>query len=232
MGGHGIFSRRQVLSASVRLAPLIVAPLMAVPRAAGAAAGGCPATAAQSEGPFYPTAGIATRDNLILPAQDGSGVMGERIVVAGQVTAGRCMPVAAAEVEIWQADSRGRYHHPQESSGQPLDARFLYWGKTLTDGEGRYRFVTIAPAPYSAGRGWTRPPHIHFKVRKAPKAGGGGRGELTTQMYFPGHPLNGRDFLHQAIPARLRHTVIAVPVAAPAGAGPPSPHFRFDIALA
>lgn len=42
-----------------------------------------------------------------------------------------------------------------------------------------------------AAVGWTRPPHIHFKVTKR------GYVELVTQMYFPGHELNEIDLLLQ-----------------------------------
>jgi len=50
--------------------------------------------------------------------------------------------------------------------------------------DGRYRFRTIRPAPYTG-----RTPHIHFKVRLP------NRELLTTQMYVAGDPGNARDFL-------------------------------------
>jgi protocatechuate 3,4-dioxygenase beta subunit len=55
--------------------------------------------------------------------------------------------------------------------------------------DGAFRFRTVVPGAYPASPTWTRPPHIHLKVAKA------GYLELVTQMYFPGHPLNGRDHL-------------------------------------
>ena len=50
--------------------------------------------------------------------------------------------------------------------------------------DGRYRFHTIRPAPYTG-----RTPHIHVKVRL------GTRELLTTQLYVAGEPRNERDFL-------------------------------------
>jgi protocatechuate 3,4-dioxygenase beta subunit len=47
---------------------------------------------------------------------------------------------------------------------------------------------TPKPGAYPATSMWTRPPHIHFEVT--------GKAErLTTQMYFPGEPLNDKDLL-------------------------------------
>jgi len=56
----------------------------------------------------------------------------------------------------------------------------------LTDGEGRYRFVTIRPGAYpwqNHPNAW-RPAHIHFSV-----FGPAFASRLVTQMYFPGDPL-------------------------------------------
>jgi protocatechuate 3,4-dioxygenase beta subunit len=77
-------------------------------------------------------------------------------------------------VDLWHADEDGDY----DNRG------YRYRGHQFTDAEGRYRFETIVPAQYP---GRTR--HYHVKVQ--PK---GGR-ILTTQLYFPGDPGNGRDGL-------------------------------------
>ena len=68
----------------------------------------------------------------------------------------------------------------------PLDPNFTGCGHTLTDDEGRYRFVTIQPGAYPWGNhpnAW-RPAHIHFSV-----FGPAFATRLVTQMYFPGDPL-------------------------------------------
>ena len=68
----------------------------------------------------------------------------------------------------------------------PLDPNFTGCGHTLTDDEGRYRFVTIRPGAYPWGNhknAW-RPAHIHFSV-----FGPAFATRLVTQMYFPGDPL-------------------------------------------
>jgi protocatechuate 3,4-dioxygenase beta subunit len=217
------YSRREVLWASLSTAPLLAAP--GIVRAAARELA-CATTAIQSEGPFYPTAALEAQNNLIRAADGHGSVRGEPIVVVGRVSDDACRPLAGAEVEIWQADHQGRYHHPDEESRQPLDPYFRYWGRTASDGEGWYRFFTIVPSPYKAGWNWTRPPHIHFKVR------GPARSTLTTQMYFPGNPLNQRDYLLNRVERPRRHTLVAARLPEPIRGGPPLPHFRFDIGLA
>ena len=59
-------------------------------------------------------------------------------------------------------------------------------GRTLTDDDGNYRFITIKPGSYPWGNhpnAW-RPAHIHFSV-----FGRAFTERLITQMYFPGDPV-------------------------------------------
>lgn len=96
--------------------------------------------------------------------------------------------MSGAVVQIWQADSGGRYRHPNARGAESLDPDFQGFGWTTTDREGRYRFRTIKPAPYPG-----RTPHIHFV------AGFPGGTPLVTQMYFPEEPLNRRDGLLNSV---------------------------------
>ena len=96
-------------------------------------------------------------------------------------------------MEIWQACESGKYNHPSDPNTAPLDPNFQYWGKAVSDNEGRYRFRTIVPGAYPADTGWVRPPHIHFKIARL------GYVELITQMYFSGESLNGKDLILQRL---------------------------------
>jgi len=107
-----------------------------------------------------------------------------------------------ALVDIWQANAHGRYMHEGDTSEAPLDPNFQYWAQMKTDAEGRYRYVTIKPAAYTAMGEWVRPPHIHYKVSRR------GYRELTTQMYFAGEALNEKDLLLQEVPEELRSRLI------------------------
>ena len=56
-------------------------------------------------------------------------------------------PVRNTLVEIWQANSAGRYSHPVDRHPAPLDPNFTGAGRCVTDDEGRYRFITVKPGP-------------------------------------------------------------------------------------
>jgi protocatechuate 3,4-dioxygenase beta subunit len=121
-----------------------------------------------------------------LTAQNLGAPIGERIIVHGRVldTAGK--PVRDTLVEVWQANAAGRYRHASDRWEAELDPNFSGAGRTVTDDEGGYRFVTVKPGPYPWGNhdnAW-RPAHIHFSL-----LGRAFAQRLVTQMYFPGDPL-------------------------------------------
>lgn len=144
-------------------------------------------TSEQAMGPFYPVAKPADQDADLTVIQGKPGkAQGQVIYVMGQVMDLKGRPVPGAQVEIWQANTFGRYTHPGDTNSAPLDQNFEGYGLLVTDQEGRYRFKTIKPAPYPASAGWVRPPHIHFQVTTKTV-------RFVTQMYFTGEPLNEKD---------------------------------------
>lgn len=125
--------------------------------------------------------------------------LGERIVVSGRVVDSDGRAVRHTLVEVWQANAAGRYVDPQDDHPAPLDPNFTGAGRCLTDGEGRYRFVTVKPGAYpwrNHENAW-RPAHIHFSLFGPSLAS-----RLVTQMYFPGDPLMAFDPILQSIPDR------------------------------
>lgn len=185
-----------------RLLGLGLGALAGTGLAARAAAAACALrTPKQTEGPFYPVDAQDDTDWDLTAGARGEP-LGEKIYVYGEVQDDDCRPVAGVLVEIWQACASGRYDHPGDTSGLPLDPNFQYWGQVVTDAQGKYRFKTIVPGDYPADDTWQRPPHIHFKAHKR------GFRELTTQMYFAGNPLNDRDQILQAVPAAQRPAVV------------------------
>jgi protocatechuate 3,4-dioxygenase beta subunit len=158
------------LARSAAISPLVAAfPPLAVAQALPATPS-CGAntstTVPQTEGPFYKRA-TPQRSSLV-----DSGMAGERLMLSGFVTTTQCRPLPGTVLDFWQADAAGRY----DNEGYRLR------GHVVADAQGRFQIETIVPGGYP---GRTR--HIHVKVQ-AP----GGR-VLTTQLYFPGEPLNQRD---------------------------------------
>jgi protocatechuate 3,4-dioxygenase, beta subunit len=127
----------------------------------------------------------------------GREALGERIIVAGRVTDEADRPVAHTMIELWQANAAGRYHHERDQHDAPADPNFHGAGRVFTDGDGRYRFVSIKPGAYpwrNHANAW-RPNHIHFSLFGATWGA-----RLITQMYFPGDPLLAIDPIFQAVP--------------------------------
>jgi protocatechuate 3,4-dioxygenase beta subunit len=121
-----------------------------------------------------------------LTRQHAGEPLGERIIVSGRVLDEDGRPVTHSLIEVWQANSAGRYRHKRDQHDAPLDPNFTGSGHTLTDEQGRYRFVTIRPGAYpwkNDHNSW-RPAHIHFSM-----FGPAFATRLVTQMYFPGDPL-------------------------------------------
>jgi protocatechuate 3,4-dioxygenase, beta subunit len=149
------------------------------------------------------TAGIELPRHLVLPddadlTKTGSAApLGERIIVTGRVIDEDGAPVRNSLIEIWQCNAAGRYAHHGDTHDAPLDPNFAGFGKTLTDQDGRYRFITIKPGAYPWGNhdnAW-RPAHIHFSLFGAIYAQ-----RLITQMYFPGDSLFAYDPIFNSIP--------------------------------
>jgi protocatechuate 3,4-dioxygenase, beta subunit len=131
---------------------------------------------------------------------------GERIVVTGRVLDDDGRPVRSTLVEIWQANSGGRYKHEGDRHPAPLDPNFSGAGRCLTDDEGRYEFVTVKPGAYPWGNhpnAW-RPAHIHFSL-----FGHAFSSRLVTQMYFPGDPLFEFDPIMGSVPVSARDRLVA-----------------------
>ena len=126
-------------------------------------------------------------NNLILNFTQGKApAVGERIRVHGRVLDENGRAVPNSLVEIWQANAGGRYRHVKDTYFAPLDPNFGGCGRTLTDENGYYEFLTIRPGAYpwpNRANDW-RPMHIHLSV-----FGQSFGQRLITQLYFQGDPL-------------------------------------------
>ena len=144
-----------------------------------------PPTITEITGPVFDRKIVVVKAFDLTKQPPGEPV-GERIVVSGRVVDEDERPVRDTLLEIWQANAAGRYLHKRDQHDAPLDPNFSGSGHTMTDSEGRYRFVTIRPGAYPWGNhhnAW-RPAHIHFSL-----FGPAFATRLITQMYFPGDPL-------------------------------------------
>jgi len=132
--------------------------------------------------------------------------LGERIIVTGRVLDEDGRPVPNTLLEIWQANSVGRYVHKWDQHDAPLDPNFFGAGRCATDDQGRYRFISVKPGAYpwrNHHNAW-RPAHIHFSL-----FGPSFVTRLVTQMYFPGDPLLPLDPIYNGIPEGARERLVS-----------------------
>jgi len=213
---YPVQSRRKILVAG---AASLAGAALTVPRFARAQDARM-ATPSQGLGPFYPYGPEVERDADLVTVKGGTGIAkGDVTLLAGRVLDTRGKPVGGVQVEIWQCNAYGRYHHPRDRRDAPLDPNFQGYGVTVTGTDGAYRFRAIKPVPYPG-----RAPHIHFRIagRDIPY--------LVTQMYIAGFPQNDGDFLLNSIvdpKARESLLVRFEPIAGASELGA-----RFDITLA
>ncbi len=182
-------------------------------------------TPSQTVGPFfaygltpgqynYPFADL-TGGDLLANLPDESGT---RIEIIGQVFDGEGQPVNDAMIEIWQADSEGRYAHPNDP--RPSNTGFKGFGRfgTGTENDHSFRFQTIKPGPVDSNQA----PHINVIVFA--------RGMLShayTRIYFADEDTaNEHDSILARVPEERRQTLVAKLDVAGG-----SPTYRFDIHL-
>jgi len=168
-----------------------------------------PQTPSQTIGPFfaygltpasYGHPGIA--HNVLV----GPATQGNTIQIRGRVLDGAGQPVSDALVEIWQANSAGRYHHPNDQRPDiDLDPDFQGFGRCATEGDGGFSFQTIKPGRVP-GRGNTlQAPHISVVIFAR-----GLLSQVYTRLYFADEPeANGEDMLLEQVPTARRPTLLA-----------------------
>ena len=179
-------------------------------------------TSPQILGPFYPLNEPSKGGDLTRVEGRSGQAEGQLLYLGGRVLDRSGNPVRSAKLEIWQANSFGRYSHPNDDNPAPLDPNFEGFAVVHTDDEGNYSLKTIKPGAYPNGPNSIRPSHIHFEVY-------GKRERLVTQLYFEGDPHQSEDSWLQS--SRRQETII-MPMQAPLeGMETDAKRVVFDIVL-
>lgn len=159
-------------------------------------------TSTQTVGPFFWNALL--REDAARNVLTTAETRGERIRIEGRVLDGDGAPVSDALVEIWQANSFGRYQHPADTRPLPLDPAFTGFGRSGTDDGGRYWFETIKPGQVPFDGEQAQAPHIVYTVCSR-----GLLNHLLTRLYFADDPANEADPILRLVPAERRTTLLA-----------------------
>jgi protocatechuate 3,4-dioxygenase beta subunit len=138
-----------------------------------------PRSLSDTTAPAFGHGHVGELDNDLTRQHDGEP-LGERIIVTGRVLDGEGRPLRNSLIEIWQANEAGRYTDPTEDREKPPHDRdtFSGFGRTGTDADGRFSFVTVKPGPVPDGS--LQAPHIMVSVFAR-----GLLKRLVTSIYFP-----------------------------------------------
>jgi protocatechuate 3,4-dioxygenase, alpha subunit len=158
------------------------------------------ATTSQTVGPYF-SIGLTRlkKDNLVDP-----GISGERVTISGRVLDGDGVGVPDAMLEIWQANSHGKYAHPEDKQNKTLEADFHGYGRIPTDANGAFRFQTIKPGSVAGPDDKPQAPHIVVSVFAR-----GLLRRLVTRIYFPDETANAGDFVLNLVESPRRETLVA-----------------------
>ena len=158
------------------------------------------ATTSQTVGPYFSIGLTRLRRTDLM----GAGVSGEKMTIAGRVLDGNGKPVPDAMLEIWQANSHGKYAHPEDCQNKPLEPGFQGYGRIGVDENGGFQFATVKPGAVPGPDGKIQAPHIAMSVFA--------RGlllRLVTRIYFPDEAANADDFVLNLVEPARRGTLIA-----------------------
>lgn len=156
-------------------------------------------------GPFFPADYFQPGDNDLtrLSNEVEPTTKGTPFVLSGAIRKEGAEPVANAIVELWQADSEGRFRHPEDPEADKADPDFLGWGRAWSTAEGAYSFRSIRPGRYEEN-GRKRAPHLNILVM-----GIGLMRTVETTLFFPEFAEdNAVDPVLSALPEDLRHMLV------------------------
>lgn len=157
-------------------------------------------TPSQTIGPFYfGTLVHAYRQDLA-----PRGIAGERLEIELSLHDADGEIVPDGVFEIWQANSHGRYDHPEDRRNLPLDPGFDGFGRASTDTAGRATFGTVKPGRVPWPAGGLQAAHINISVFAR-----GVLNRLATRLYFEGDPELAEDPVLKLVEPARRATLIA-----------------------
>jgi protocatechuate 3,4-dioxygenase beta subunit len=171
---------------------LVAGVAMALANVAQAEPSCAPSTTVAAQ--HYPGAeAIPTTNNLLQPAGKAVAATGQKIVIRGRVVDTRCAPVGNAIVELWQNSPTGRWLLAGQDDLVSAGPVFAGAGRTYTDNEGNFSFITAFPAPLGG-----HAPFVNVKVL------GRGIPTVTTALYFSGDARNDADTAYGKIATGAR----------------------------
>lgn len=173
-------------------------------------------TPSQTVGPFFE--GCMLRDDMRCDDIVDPTGRGRRIHVSGTVVDGMGAGIPDAVLEMWQADSDGRY----ASNRGATPPGFTGFGRVSTGENGTFAFTSIKPGRVAFDDMTSQAPHISIAVFAR-----GLLNHLYTRIYFEDEQATPTDPILLHVPEARRATLVARVVAVEAGLT----RYRFDVVV-
>jgi hypothetical protein len=110
------------------------------------ALGSIPQSLSETSGPDFSHLKMSQHDNDLLLNFNRCGLpIGERIIVAGRVCDQYVKPIPQTLMEMWQANSGGRYRHKKDSYLAPVDPYFGDVGRRTSKPSPTFAKTTARP---------------------------------------------------------------------------------------
>jgi protocatechuate 3,4-dioxygenase alpha subunit len=173
-------------------------------------------TPSQTVGPYFHLGCTTTHAVGCIAGQNARG---ERVRLVCRVLDGDGLPVDDAMIEIWQADSEGRYSRPADCQAEAADPDRADpgcadpgcadpgcggFGRLATDANGTCVFETIRPGRVPCEAGSLQAPHLNVSVFAR-----GVMRRLVTRAYFAGDPANHECPILAFVPKERQSTLMA-----------------------
>jgi protocatechuate 3,4-dioxygenase, alpha subunit len=171
-------------------------------------------TPSQTVGPYFRIE--LTTDEHCVTCIAGPQAKGERVWITFRVLDGDGAPVNDAMLEIWQADSNGKYNHPDDPQLKQLDPGWVGFGRLASREDGSCVLETIKPG--RVANRTLQAPHLTVAVFAR-----GMLKQLYTRVYFAGDAANDEDPILGLVPPERRETLLARPDPARPG------YWSFDV---
>lgn len=169
---------------------------------------------ARIEARNYPgAAAIPTNNNLILPTGKSIESEGQKLILSARLLDKNCKPIPEAVVELWQANPFGKLELADGSDLATSSPTFAGAGRTITDSDGRFGFITAFPGVTG---GWVETRDKHKKKRRyfAPRAPqlnikikAPDLPEFSTVLFFENDARNYEDPVYKKLSIERRRTV-------------------------
>lgn len=172
-----------------------------------AMAASCPPTPTIAVQNYPGAARIQNGNDMQTPAGKAVPADGQRVVIYGQLLDTACIPVSDAQIELWQVDPFGKWRMATNADLATPNPVFAGAGRTRTDNNGRFYFITLFPAAAEK-----RAPHFNLRI------GVRGQKPFTTALYFADDGRNATDaFFKRLTPAQRASVTMQVNEAGEAG---------------